>query len=251
MAFAEIDDFFDNAPPDLLGGRCFVAMPYTDLHLKVYEEIESALREDGLKCSLAKQAVHGGPIMTDVLEGLARAGLVIVDLTGNNPNVLYELGLAHARRCSYSILLITQDVKTLPFDLKHLRCVEYTPDPEGYRVLREHLRYAVSEKILASRYFYRWSENPEGKLSDPYPGVRRKLYRFKISNVVPALDAAEFSLTVFQVVGGVAQEVNRIDQCLLRTGAKRAIPLLSGWAVRLDIAIPDREAEFCACKAEG
>jgi hypothetical protein len=50
---------------------------------------------------------------------------------------------------------------------------------------------------------------------------------------------------------GVAQEINRIDQYVLHTGAKRAIPLLSGWAVKLDSAIPGREAEFCACKAEG
>jgi hypothetical protein len=59
----------------------------------------------------------------DVLAELERAQVVIADLTGLNPNVLYELGIAHAR-CE-SVVLLAPRNERLPFDLASLRCHFY------------------------------------------------------------------------------------------------------------------------------
>jgi hypothetical protein len=47
----------------------------------------------------------------------------VADLTDNNSNVMYETGIAHA--LGKEVVLITQDVKALPFDLHALRCITY------------------------------------------------------------------------------------------------------------------------------
>jgi hypothetical protein len=61
--------------------------------------------------------------VADILEELERAEVIIADLTGLNPNVLYELGIAHAR--SDAVVLLCQRGQTLPFDLASIRCLFY------------------------------------------------------------------------------------------------------------------------------
>jgi hypothetical protein len=55
--------------------------------------------------------------------GIVEADLVVADLTDGNPNVYYELGLAHALR--KRVILLTQEAAALPFDLRAYRVVEY------------------------------------------------------------------------------------------------------------------------------
>lgn len=61
--------------------------------------------------------------MRQVWDAIRKADAVVADLTENNPNVLYETGMAHA--LGKEAVLITQGVNTLPFDLRALRCVPY------------------------------------------------------------------------------------------------------------------------------
>jgi hypothetical protein len=119
-------DFFEHALT-VKGGQCFVVMPFARKFDEVYTAIKSALEVPELDfiCHRADKVVRGGEVMTDVLHDLAEAELVIVDLTGKNANVFYELGIAHTVRCAESVLLITQSMKHVPFDVQHYRCIEF------------------------------------------------------------------------------------------------------------------------------
>jgi hypothetical protein len=48
-------------------------------------------------------------------------------LTGRNPNVLYELGIAQT--LGKPTILLTQDISDVPFDIKHLRIIQYSTEP--------------------------------------------------------------------------------------------------------------------------
>ena len=50
------------------------------------------------------------------------ADLVIADLTNNNPNVFFELGMSYL--VSHDILLLTQD-DSIPFDIKNEETIFY------------------------------------------------------------------------------------------------------------------------------
>ena len=63
-------------------------------------------------------------ILKDIIERISGSDLIIADLTGGNPNVFYELGLAHAMR--KPVILATQSIEEVPFDLKSYRLLEYS-----------------------------------------------------------------------------------------------------------------------------
>jgi hypothetical protein len=76
---------------------CFVAMPFRPelnfffLYLKQYLE-----KEYGLRVERGDAKILTKPLMEKIREQILRADLVIGEVTDGNPNVFYELGLAHA-----------------------------------------------------------------------------------------------------------------------------------------------------------
>ena len=118
---------------------CFVLMPFDKKMVKVYEEgIKGAVRQAGLKCKLARDISRSTPIIQDVWEFINRARIVIADLTDRNPNVFYELGLAHS--LVKRTILISQNPRKVPFDVKHIRYIEYKDTPSGRGKLRTDLK---------------------------------------------------------------------------------------------------------------
>jgi hypothetical protein len=61
--------------------------------------------------------------MSDVYDSITRARVIIAELTGRNPNVFYELGIAHEQ--AKAVVQITQSIDDVPFDVRHLRTVVY------------------------------------------------------------------------------------------------------------------------------
>lgn len=104
---------------------CFVLMPFAAEFDDVYEHlIRSVLENEGYKVARADEAKSSRNIMHDVIQGIIDADLVVADLTGANPNVYYELGLAHA--FGKKVVLLTQDIDEVPFDLRAYRVVTYS-----------------------------------------------------------------------------------------------------------------------------
>ena len=105
--------------------RVFVVMPFEDDLEGVYEGIEKCLKERGFDVQRADTQLTQGSVVRDIVVPLDTFDLVIADLTWLNPNVMYELGLAHA--LDTPVIMITQDIDDLPFDLGKYRAIEYSP----------------------------------------------------------------------------------------------------------------------------
>ena len=75
--------------------------------------------------------------MEDVWKGIFQAKVVIADLTSRNPNVYYELGIAHT--LGKRFILLAQNIDDIPFDLRHYRCILYTDDVDGFEQLTQNL----------------------------------------------------------------------------------------------------------------
>lgn len=75
-----------------------------------------------------------GSITTDIITRLMNSDYVVADITFPNPNVFYELGLRHA--CKVGTLLIKdRSAPRVPFDVSHLRHIEYVYSPGGLKAL--------------------------------------------------------------------------------------------------------------------
>ena len=81
-------------------------------------------------------------ITRDIWEKINRARFLIADLTGQNPNVFYEVGLAHA--LGKDVVLLTQTMTDVPFDLKAMRCIVYAYTPPGMKEMETALRATVA-----------------------------------------------------------------------------------------------------------
>ncbi len=110
--------------------RCFVISPIGEEGSDVRKHcddvfdfiIKPAMDECGIAPFRSDHILEPGKI-TDQMFRELMSDMCIAILTGNNPNVYYELAIAQAAARPV-ILLIGKGMK-LPFDVEHLRCVEY------------------------------------------------------------------------------------------------------------------------------
>ena len=129
------------------GDSCFVMMPFADPIGGYYKSIyEPAILKAGLKAVRADDEIFAtGKIIDQVWSGITSAKVLVAELTGRNPNVFYELGLAHA--LNKPVVLVSSNQDDVPFDLHHIRVIYYDMrDP----FWGEKLVAKVSENIVSA-----------------------------------------------------------------------------------------------------
>ncbi len=103
---------------------CFVLMPFEEPFNDIYHSIiVPALRRVGLEVMRADQILAPGSIMEQIRSVIQQSRLCIADLTGRNPGVIYQLGIAQTLGKPY--LLLTQDMEDVPFDIHQSRVIQY------------------------------------------------------------------------------------------------------------------------------
>ena len=129
------------------GDTCFVMMPFAtplgDYYSKIYKP---AIEKAGLRPIRADADIFGmGKIIDQIWSGINSAKVLVAELTTRNPNVFYELGLAHA--LEKPVVLVSSNEDDIPFDLKHIRVIYYDmTDPFwGSKLLDK-----VAENILSA-----------------------------------------------------------------------------------------------------
>ena len=101
----------------------FVIMPFREEMFALYEKLKSDFGHE-FEFTNAGDLGNQQNILKDIVGGIYQADIVIADLTGHNPNVFYELGLAHAM--NKKVIIITQNMAELPFDIKAYRTLGYS-----------------------------------------------------------------------------------------------------------------------------
>lgn len=102
----------------------FVLMPFDKSFDDIYRiGIQATAKDLDVVAERVDEQNFTETILERIYRQIASADFVIADMTGQNPNVFYEVGYAHAlgKLCT----LITQDAKDIPFDLKHHRHIIY------------------------------------------------------------------------------------------------------------------------------
>ncbi|GAA4879944.1 hypothetical protein [Ferrimonas pelagia] len=123
-------------------GTAFVLMPFNKEMLPVYEHgIKPLVDSMGLICKRADDLYTSQSILADIWDEIQEAELIIADLTGKNPNVMYELGLCHV--LWKKVILLSQGPDDIPFDLKQWRVIFYDFTFAGSARLKEELERAI------------------------------------------------------------------------------------------------------------
>ena len=145
-------------------GTCFVIMAIGDQSYencdvsaaKLKEKYDTLIKEainkarPLIEISRADEIALPGTITSDIVTRIMHSDFVIADVTYPNANVFYELGLRHACKPG-TIIIRDKSGPRVPFDISHLRYIEYENSTAGLRNLAEELK----------KYFSHFDREPD------------------------------------------------------------------------------------------
>jgi len=120
--------------------KVYFIMPFGDRFFEIFELIK---RKYGSIYEFSHSAENQNQqnIVNDIIHSIYESDIIIANLTDLNPNVFYELGIAHA--FNKKVIIITEDILSLPFDLKTYRAKQYSMDYLSFDSLLEFLQSSL------------------------------------------------------------------------------------------------------------
>lgn len=126
-------------------GFIFVLTPFHSRFDEDFQTIKSVCHGVGLKCLRGDETFIESDIFPMMLKYILKSDFIIANITGRNPNVLYELGIAQA--LDKNVLLISKNPKELPIDIKSRKFVIYNDPIE----LKDKLKDALLQLMLTNK----------------------------------------------------------------------------------------------------
>lgn len=180
---------------------CFIITPIGNSNSAIYRHINGVIRSVIRPClekagftkiKAAHEINEIGSINTQVITSILDADLVVANLTGTNPNVMYELCLRHA--IAKPVIHICEEGTDLPFDIKDSRTIFYRNDMLGVDELKEALETMLREIDYTKDY----KDNP--------------IYNARAIDSIMKEDGGENSTSVIMsMLNKVMSTVNRIE----------------------------------------
>jgi hypothetical protein len=116
----------DSAPASASSPKAvFVIMPFDERLSPVYVQIREVCTSLGIECRRSDEIDEAGRITEQIYEAIENADALVADISDRNPNVMYELGYAHALKKAVIILNSGSDA---PFDVADFRWIGYRID---------------------------------------------------------------------------------------------------------------------------
>lgn len=185
--------------------------------VEVLEEvIAPACAAFGITPLRADHVSRTGEIPEQVFRAMRNAHLVVADLTGANPNVMYELGLRHT---TGKLTIQIGEHERLPFDVASIRTILFRRTPNGLVEARRLLTAAIADglahggdPVTATRIWFDQSTSPaattaaesaktEEAVGDEEPGFLEK--------VAATSEAFDSLLLNLEAMTAVLNEINR------------------------------------------
>ncbi len=257
--------------------NCFVISPIGNDNSEIRRHvdgiidscIEPVLQDMGFKLYISHRINVTGSINNQILCHIYKDDLVIANLTGLNPNVMYELAFRHSLQKPVIVLKEKNDGLVLPFDLKDDRVIFYINDFMGVNDLRKELN-----KFISSIDFEVKADNPIKRAINDYE-IRNSLFanekEFNSENdqqnflkyIIERLDKIDNSIfrdstnnlfnshiNIPRDFIGFINELKRIEACHFNTSPddvyghmiiRHDFECLKFWCLKLTLNIPYEE----------
>lgn len=177
---------------------CFVITPIGNVGSEIFIKanglinavIKPVLEKLGYRVEAAHHINSTGSISNQIIERLLESELVVANLTGLNPNVMYELAVRHAKRLP--VISLAENGTKLPFDIQAERTLFYEDSMSGVEDLKPKFLEAVSEIDFESENH----DNP--------------IYRAAKSQVMQAIASTDTERYILNMMDQISFQLNEI-----------------------------------------
>ena len=119
-------------------GRCSFLSPFSEPFNIIYNNhIKIAVESQNHTIFRVAEIFGNTPIIDKIWYYIGTSEIVLADVTDRNPNVMYVLGMAHT--IGKPILIMTQRIEDVPFDLRQYQYIIYENTPNGCKELEEKI----------------------------------------------------------------------------------------------------------------
>jgi len=125
-----------------------VMMPFAQEFDEIYNKIKTACKSVDMNCQRTDDIWNNSVIVQDIFELIFRSSIVIADFSKRNPNVFYEVGIAHT--LGKTVIPIVQNLDDVPFDLQHHRVLGYLKNDQG----RDELQKGIEKRLKTIKMNY-------------------------------------------------------------------------------------------------
>jgi len=136
-----------------------------DLVSSVCDELKTLLQVEEFACVRADKIASAGIIHPEIWQQIKHADVIVADVSGQNPNVMLEVGVAGAWRKKDQVIILREDnpEEKHAFDINPARHIEYDRTAAGFSFLKAKLREAMFEALAAAPF----EEIPSDKCTLP------------------------------------------------------------------------------------
>lgn len=130
--------------------QVFVLTPFHSMYEETYGTIKSACAMNDLVAVRGDEAFKVGNILKHIIEQIICSSFIIAIINGRNPNVHYELGIAHA--LGKNVLLVSQGVEEIAFDLQSERVLIYKDQSDLSNKVYIYYTKILKGKMVVENY---------------------------------------------------------------------------------------------------
>jgi hypothetical protein len=178
------------------------------------------LRKIGFEVSRPDDLESSVVLQRAVFEAVLRSDLMLADVTGNQPNVLYELGIRHALRRNATIAVMASG-GVIPFDLQLVRIIPYELDDEGIPRQEAIGRFRERlESVLRERLNQTTSDSP---LFDFFPDIQVELPPSLVADTARPRRRRKPKASTEPDIGSPTEQARQTEQAIRSSGSEDAL----------------------------
>ncbi|MEL0639141.1 hypothetical protein V6260_00785 [Pseudoalteromonas aliena] len=159
--------------------------------------VREALSDSGFKVDLVSDSNEVGIIQNRIVNNIYNSDIVVCDVSGKNPNVMFELGMRLA--FDKPTVIIKDDVTNYSFDTAPIEHIEYPRDLHYQSIV--DFKNLLKKKVKAT---YQASLKPE------YTTFLKHFGEFKISTVSDKEISSENY--ILKAIGELSSSVKRMEK---------------------------------------
>ncbi|MBI4651304.1 hypothetical protein HY745_08490 [Candidatus Desantisbacteria bacterium] len=149
--------------------RCYAILPFDKEFQPLKEAIKEAAKEIGIKLILKDEIIHKQLQVTElVYSEIARCDFVIADISQSNPNIMYEIGIAHAMGKFVAFLMKAGTEIPLGLGFPKAFIFAYDTTPNKIVEVINHFKELLEDFIHAPRKYRPFIPFPAKTIQLPY-----------------------------------------------------------------------------------